>query len=164
MLIPIFMTVALIVIQPLAFANIQQGHDEAVIASFIAKQARRQHGEEYPDARKVLEGDLDKDGTAETVVLYTIEGQGGSNNYIQYLAVFARINGNLSPVTYTIVGGKSRRSIELTSVENNMINLDTLAYGPKDPSCCPSVKRKVHYALVGRTLQEQKSVTTSKMK
>ena len=135
----------------------QQDNDSAAIDAYIARQARRERGVEYGEARKVVVGDLTHDGTPETVVLYTIEGQRGSNLYIQYLAVFARCNGKLSPLTYAEVGGKSVRSVELTSVENNSILLDTMSYGPKDPQCCPTVKGVTKYVLAGRTLREQKT-------
>jgi hypothetical protein len=134
----------------------QQEQDAATIDTFIARQAYRERGEEYRDARKVVAGDLTHDGVPETVVLYTIESQGGTNNYVQYLAVFARGDGRLLPLTYTEVGGKSTRSVELTSVDDNTIRLDTLGYGPQDASCCPSVKGTTGYVLVGRALREQK--------
>ena len=130
--------------------------DTAVIDSFIARQAKRERGDEYKEARKVMTGDLTHDGEPETIVLYTIEGQGGSNLYIQYLAIFARKNGKLTSLTNVDVGGKSTRGVELTSVENNSILLDTLSYGPKDASCCPSIKGTTRYMLSGSKLLEQK--------
>jgi hypothetical protein len=133
-----------------------QDDDTATIDAFISRQAKRERGEEYQDARKVVSGDLTHDGQPETVVLYTIEGQGGSNLHIQYLAVFLRRNGKLSPLTHMDVGGKSTRGVELISVENNSILLDTLNYGPKDASCCPSVKGKTSYVLSGGRLREQR--------
>ena len=131
--------------------------DLAMISSFIARQAHRERGEEYEDARKVVTGDLNGDGIPETVVLYTIESQGGSNNYIQYLAVFARRSGHLVAVAHTPVGGKSRRSIELSSVEKQRVNLQTLSYAPRDASCCPSIKGTTSYVLVGQSLREHKA-------
>jgi len=130
-----------------------QDDDKPAIDKFISAQAKREHGEEYPDARKVVTGDLDKDGTAETVVLYTIEGQNGSNNHVQYLAVFKRTNGKLAPLTHTPVGSKSYRDVELDSVSNGLINLTTLGYARNDPSCCPTLKGKAWYRLVRNTLQ-----------
>ena len=132
-----------------------QDNDTALIDAFISRQATRERGEEYREARKVVTGDLTHDGQPETVVLYTIEGQGGSNLHIQYLAVFARRNGKLSPLTRIDVGGKSTRGVELVSVENDSIMLDTLNYGPKDASCCPSVKGTTRYVLSGARLREQ---------
>jgi hypothetical protein len=132
-----------------------QDDDTTTIESFITRQAKRERGEEYQDARKVISGDLTHDGQPETVVLYTIEGQGGSNLHIQYLAVFVRRNGKLSPLTHVDVGGKSTRGVELVSVANNSILLDTLNYGPNDASCCPSVKGTTRYVLSGGRLREQ---------
>jgi hypothetical protein len=140
----------------LPVASAFQDNDSAAIDSYISRQARRERGEEYREARKVITGDLTHDGTAETVVLYTIESQGGGNLYIQYLAVFVRRDGSLSPLTHVEVGGKSVRSVELKSIENNAILLDTMRYGLKDPQCCPSVKGGTKYVLSGRTLREQK--------
>jgi hypothetical protein len=134
--------------------------DTAAIDSFIAQQARRERGEEYRDARKVVSGDLTHDGVPETVVLYTIEGQRGTNLYVQHLAVFALNNGKLSPVTHAQVGGKSVRAVELISVENDAIQLDTMGYGPNDPQCCPSVKGKTRYVLSNSRLREQKERAT----
>src|SRR5678816_1718386 len=64
-----------------------QNEDLVTIGSFIVRQARLERGEEYEDARKVVTGDLNGDGIPEAVVLYTIESQGGSNNYIQYFCL-----------------------------------------------------------------------------
>jgi len=143
-------------------ASALQDVDSSFIDSFITRQAKRERGEEYQDARKVVIGDLTHDAQAETVVLYTIEGQGGSNLHIQYLAVFVRRKGKLSPLTHMDVGGKSTRGVELISVENNSILLDTLNYGPKDASCCPSVKGTTSYVLSGGRLREQRHRRTSR--
>lgn len=134
----------------------QQDDDDAIIDAYISRQARHESGEEYREARKVVHGDLTHDGVPETVVLYTIESQGGGNLYVQYLAVFEQRNSKLSPLTHVEVGGKSVRSVELKSIDKNSILLDTLTYGPKDPQCCPSMKAATKYVLSGRTLREQK--------
>src|SRR5262249_1364709 len=74
--------------------------DTPAIKAFIAKQAARERGEEYEEARKVLSGDVNHDGTPDVVVLYTIEGQSGANRHVQYLAVFTRTKGGLIPTTH----------------------------------------------------------------
>gem|GEM_PF-727318 len=152
----VFMILALVLPCSLNIALGSQDADMAVIDSFIARQAKRERGEEYREARKVVAGDLTHDGDPETVVLYTIEGQRGSNLYVQYLAIFVRRKGKLSALTHADVGGKSMRGVELKAVENNSIVLDTLNYGPKDASCCPSVKGTTSYVLSAGTLREIK--------
>jgi len=146
----IFAVSIVLLFAPAAFP---QDQDKAAIDKFISNQATRERGEEYPDARKVVTGDLNGDGTPETVVLYTIEGQNGTNNHIQYLAVFERVNGQLVHMTHVDVGSKSNRGVELDSVTNGMINLTTMRFGPNDPACCPTVKGKAWYRLVKGTLQ-----------
>src|SRR5215510_16442385 len=84
-----------------------QTSEAKVIDKFIAQQAAKYKGEEYPDARKVVSGDLNHDGIPDSAVLYTIEGQGGSNNYTQYLAVFLGHKNGLTYASSRSVGGKN---------------------------------------------------------
>lgn len=153
-----FLTFAMVVL--IASSTTQsvnaQTDDKAIIDKFIASQAERERGEEPDGVGKIVEGDLNRDGVADVAVLYTIEGQNGSNNYIQYLAVFLRKNGKLAYSARAAVGGKSRRAIEITSIKDNAMFFDTTAYGPRDPSCCPTIKGRTKYVLVGRRLTEKR--------
>jgi hypothetical protein len=137
-----------------SFGSSSQNQDIAVIDKFISKQATQERGEEYKDARKVLAGDLNRDGVPDLAVLYTIEGQDGTNNHVQYLAVFIRAKGGLAPVTHTVVGGKSDRDVELQAIRKNIIFFKTLNYGPKDAACCPTKKGVTRFALVDSRLKE----------
>jgi hypothetical protein len=53
------------------------------------------------------------------------------------------------------VGGKNHREIEITSIKDNAIFLNTTAYGPRDPSCCPTIKGKTKFVLAGKKLLER---------
>jgi len=131
--------------------------DARIIGVYIAAQARAEQGEEYADARRVAEGDLNNDGRSDKAVLYTIEGQNGTNNYTQYLAVFLRsAEGKLEPVAHVAVGGKLYRAAELTGVRDGGIEFSIKDYGPHDAACCPSLKGTTRYVVAGRALQEQK--------
>jgi hypothetical protein len=142
-----FAIISFLVLILIGISASAQNADKAAIDKFISAQATREHGEEYPGARKVVTGDLDGDSAPETVVLYTIEGQNGTNNHVQYLAVFKRANGNLVLLTHTSVGSKSYRDAELDSVSNRLINLTTMSFAKNDPSCCPTLKGKAWYKL-----------------
>lgn len=133
-----------------------QSDDNATIDKFIASQAAREQGEEPDGVRKVVAGDLNRDGESDVAVLYTIEGQNGSNNYIQYLAVFLRRNGKLVYTARSAVGGKNRREIEITTIKDNAMSFNTTAYGPRDPSCCPTVNGTTSYVLIGSKLVEKR--------
>ena len=149
-------TFVLLIVCPSGMGSTRQNEDDAAINAYIARQAQHERGEEYREARKVVVGDLTHDNVPETVVLYTIEGQGGTNRHVQYLAVFARQKGRLMPVTHAAMGSKSIGGVELRSVEDESIVLDTLSYAAKDAQCCPSVPGTTRYVLLGRTLREQK--------
>lgn len=131
-----------------------QSTDTETITKFIASQAARERGEEYPDARKIVEGDLNRDGTSDVVALYTIEGQNGTNNHVQYLAAFLRTKGQLVATAHASVGGKNYRDVELESIKDGTIQLTTLNYARNDPACCPSKKGSTKYVLANGKLRE----------
>jgi hypothetical protein len=133
-----------------------QSDDKTVVDKYIASQAKRERGEEPDDIRKTIEGDLNHDGTADVAVLYTIEGQGGGNDYIQYLAVFVRKKTGLVFAARTPAGGKNRRSIDLISIKGNVMYFDTTNYASSDGSCCPSIKGTTTFTLTGRKLIEKR--------
>jgi hypothetical protein len=125
----------------------QSQSDKAIIISFITQKAKRERATEYEDARSIVMGDLNADSAEDAVVLYTLEGQGGSNQYLQYLAVFFDRKGKLVYVTHQLVGGKNRKSIESVSIKDGKIDLQTLEYLPTDASCCPSKKGQMKFIL-----------------
>ena len=135
-------------------ASPSQNQDTAVVDEFISKQAKQENGEEYKDARKMLAGDLNRDGVPDVAVLYTIEGQNGTNNYLQYLAVFVRTKGKLVPAAHTVVGGKLNRDVDLQSIKNNVIRFKTLSYRANDPASTPSRKGTARFMLIKRKLKE----------
>jgi hypothetical protein len=117
------------------------------ITKFIAQQAKANDADTYPEARKELSGDLNHDGKRDIVVLYTLEGFGGGNNYAQYLAVFLSNGKTYRHAAYTVVGGKLNRSVELRSVVGSTINLNTKEYRRNDPACCPSRARTARFVF-----------------
>jgi len=129
--------------------------DTKSIDAYIAHQARQERGSEYKQTREVASGDVHP-GAPEIVVLYTIEGQNGTNRNLQYLAVFARRNGKLVAAARAEVGGKGQRYVHLKTIEGNTIHLETLDYGPKDAACCPNEKGQTSYVFAGNSLREQK--------
>jgi len=137
-----------------SFSSYAQSGDAAVVDKFIAGRAEKEDGSEPEGIRKLITGDLNHDGVPDLAVLFTIEGQNGTNNYVQYLAVFLRKSGHLVYAAHMPVGGKNRRSMDLISIRDNVIFLDTTAYAKRDPSCCPTIKGKTRYALVRNKLTE----------
>ena len=125
----------------------QSQGDQAVINTFIGRQKKREAAAEYKEARSIMRGDLDGDVNEDTVVLYTLEGHRGTNQYVQYLAVFIKRGGRLLYVTHQAVGGKNRRAIDSLLIRDGKINLQTQEYLPNDPSCCPSKKGRMSFIL-----------------
>jgi len=130
-----------------------QPADQKVINKYLSNLADQLGGqipEEVPQT--IRTGDLNQDGTPDVAVLFTIEGPG--NGYAQYLAVFLRTNGKLTPLDHATVGGKFYRAVKLISIQDGIINLATTGYAPHDPTCCPTIKGTTQYQLDANKLKE----------
>lgn len=138
---------------PQLSANDESG--SGVIDTFIATHARKLHGEEYREARRMVAGDLDHDGQADLAVQYTLESMGGSNAYRFYLAVFVKQRGQYVYAASRQVGGKLQREVTLQAIKDDKVLFDTLEYKPQDPSCCPSKQGHTAFILLGKHLKEQ---------
>jgi hypothetical protein len=141
----------------LGFVQVSDAQSQnKIVGDFIAGQAKKAKADEYPDARKILRGDVNNDGKEDLVALYTLESFGGGNNYVQYLAVFLGNGKTFRYANHQSIGGKNNRSIELISIRKQTINFETLKYLPKDASCCPSKKGKARFVLKNGRLREIK--------
>jgi len=152
---PLILLIALISISGhLRAPGGQSPESEQAVNQFIRAQARKLGGSEYLEARKIVLGDLNSDGSQDLAVQYTIEGMRRSNNYILFLAVFLNQNGKYTYSTHREIGGKNNRDLKLKSIENGKILFDTMEYLPSDPSCCPSKKGTAQFVLAGGRLKE----------
>ena len=135
-------------------AAVAQDRDSRVIDRFIRSQESEGNGYEAKGIRTILRGDLNHDGIPDIAVLYTLEGQFGTNNYAQHLGVFVRIKGRLVHAAHMPVGGKYSRAIELTEIRDNVMLFKTTDYAESDPRCCPSIEGTTKYVLRGGELKE----------
>jgi len=133
-----------------------QANPDAIIDSYISRQAEKQDCVEYQEARKILRGDINGDGKADVVVIYTLEGCGGGINWARILAVFLRKGQNVQFGAETAAGAKGVRAVDLESISGGKINLETMGYRANDPACCPSRKGKTKYAFSKGKLREIK--------
>jgi hypothetical protein len=127
-----------------------------VVGDYIRAHAARAKADEYAEARKIVRGDVNGDRIPDTVALYTLEGMGGGNSHVQYLAVFlGRRTGPPQFAARTEAGGKNQRSVELDRVSGGKILVSTKSYRSSDASCCPTRAGKARYRLAGRRLVER---------
>lgn len=134
-----------------------QADENAVIDRHISSREKSGDCDEYTEGRKTLRGDVNGDGSADVVVLFTLEGcGGGGNNSAQWLAVFVRKGKKIQYTAEDGIGSTTDRSVELVSIVGGKINLNTLSYRPNDAACCPSRKGKTKYVFANRKLRELK--------
>lgn len=120
----------------------------------LAKQRTRggDKVEEFVGGRRITRGDLDGDGKADLIVLFTLE-QG--NVWTQFMSVFGVGSAALANAR---VGGKGQRSVELRQVTDGRVELSTKNYGPSDALCCPSVVGHSWFVLRANALEETESL------
>jgi hypothetical protein len=132
---------------------------ETSVRAFLKKEAKDNEADEYAEARKIVTGDLDNDGDVDAAVLYTLEGFGGGNFWVQSIAVFTNIRGMYKFATKEDVGAKNGdRSVKLTKIEGGKIWLDTdVCAEPPQGLCEDGTKSKVYFTLTGKKLTEHET-------
>ena len=95
-------------------------------------------------------GDLDVDGTGETVAfLWSSTGGSGTRNYI---AVFSNgANGAINRSTMLI---GDRVKLREARIADGRIEVDVVEHGPDDAMCCPSVDATRAWFYDGQSLRE----------
>lgn len=100
--------------------------------------------------------DLDGDKSDEAVVAFCIDenlaggaSAGASNpaNVHCELAVFTLKKGQ-----WVAVGKAELGQGDVTQVKAGVIHAESINYAPKDPLCCPSLKRSIRFGLKGGKL------------
>jgi hypothetical protein len=117
----------------------------------------REDAEENREARKIVYGDVDGDGTKDAVVQYTLEGAGGGNSWGQNLVVFLNKKGVYKTSADETVGGKFFRTFDLLKVVGKEI-IGATETCPKDEPqglCETPAKKQVKFVLQNGKLKEK---------
>ena len=134
---------------------------EGFANAWIASHAQRVHGNAPRETRKSCAGDVNGDGHEDVVVIYSIEGVGGGNDWTQYATVLTAAPQGCGVTKPKEVGGKSVRVVDGCTVTGSTVELELKTYGPKDGSCCPSVPGKARYRFEKGALIDVPSPTAS---
>lgn len=79
------------------------------------------------------------------VVVYTLEGCGGGNDWNRVFGVFYGQDGRVTEVPQP---HPPSFMVDAATVTHGAIEVNGLAYGPRDPRCCPSQRRRERFRLV----------------
>jgi hypothetical protein len=120
-------------------------------ADVIIKAMLDNQASEYKKARvyKLLSG---KYSRKLAVVVFTIEGFNGGNNYQFYMAIFGSPSERFRLLDVIKIGEKTWRHVDFNSVvtSGDGIEINTLEYQDSDANCCPSKKGKARFVLTDR--------------
>lgn len=103
-----------------------------VITKFLSSKNSK---EGSADAVQHVIADLDGDGKLDLVLLWNVMGPTAAS---PKLTVFIDQGKTYRTVTTDLSG-----ATEKLSVKGSTITVDTLALGPRDPLCCPTVKKQL---------------------
>jgi heat shock protein HslJ len=98
----------------------------------------------------LISGDLDGDGSDESVVLLWANS-GGSGTY-NYVAAVKRYDGKIGNAATAPLG--DRVQVRAGRITSGQIQLDVVQQGPDDAACCPSQTATRRWTLVAGNLSE----------
>ena len=114
---------------------------KAVITRFMGSQ--KIEGMDT-SARQHVVADLNSDGKPDIVLLW--DALGPTFGYSK-MSVFLDQGKNYRTITTDLPG-----QVETLTVKGSTILVDTLLPGPKDPRCCPTLKKRMTYQWMGDKL------------
>ena len=100
---------------------------------------------------KIALGPLSNHRTIDAAVIYDYN-TGGSGFFTMLDAV---VNDRGQPKSIALADLGDRVKINSLSIQAGKIIIDMVVHGPKDPACCPTVKKIATYRLVGNKLVEE---------
>ena len=130
---------------------------QKTIKNYVGGIARTRGEKEY-NRGKLVFGDLDNDGNQDaaiTIYFGPPNGGGGGSN-APTLAVFRNENGQFSFAANEAWGAEQVRYAEVKAIKDGKIYVETTSYSDQDPLCCPSIKGRKVYSLVGNKLAKSK--------
>jgi len=114
---------------------------KVVISQFLTRQNNNQG---TPSANRHTIADLNGDGRPDIVLYWDVLGP---TSAFPKLTLFLDQGKNYRVLTTDLWG-----QIENLTVKGPNIIVDTLALGPNDARCCPSVKKQLRYRWTGAKL------------
>jgi len=126
---------------------------DARVEDAIKQKAAELNGHEYCQFRRYdAMDDLNRDGVDDLLVLFTVEGQDGGNDHVDFLSVFLSGKTFTLPITVK-VGNRGQRDPVSIEVRDDIIILETQEWQKGDAACCPTGKGEIRLKLSDNRLE-----------
>ena len=112
---------------------------------------------EYDESREYYVGDINLDNIPDAIVLYTIEGVGGGNNWERHIVMLINDGKEFDELNHTIVYGTLEGEGTFIGIENGYVLFDKLEYNStntleKLQEGTPTKYRRVGYGIRGNNI------------
>lgn len=104
--------------------------------------ASKENEEESGQSRGLARADLDGDGTAEIVLVWTLLGPTYWRNY---LSVLRKTGPGYAEAATALLNGEA----ELGGIDRGVVSVKQNTFAPDDPRCCPSRETMGRYRWEG---------------
>lgn len=112
---------------------------------------------EYEEARQYYVGDINLDKIPDAIVLYTIEGVGGGNNWYRHLVMFINDGNKFTALNHVVVFGTFEGQAELVGIKNGYVIFDKMEFNSNDffeklDEKQPTKYRRIGYGIRGNEI------------
>jgi len=113
---------------------------------------------EYEEARQYYVGDINLDKIPDAIVLYTIEGVGGGNNWYRHIVMFVNDGKEFSALNHTVVCGTLEGQAEFVGIQNGYVVFDKMEFISNNFFEKLNEKQPTKYKKIGYGIRENNIV------
>lgn len=121
---------------------------EEVLKIFSKESPKIESKFDQIQQKKIYFGDLNRNGSEEAIVYYTLVARGGTAWTGGGIVIYQKVGDELKMIDKYDCGNSI-----IKEIKDGVLHMQELEYAPGDPNCCPSIKKPYKLALVNGKLE-----------